>query len=108
MEIDRVVAAAGESLGLSADDGVARGDQCDPFCTAGGLSAALAAEGFTAALDGAPSVLAAIRHAFPSLRHVFANGAYAGRKLEQTPKRIGRWTLEIVKRSDAPRRMPIS
>ena len=50
--------------------------------------------------DGAPGVFAAIHHAFPSLRHVFADGAYAGPKLEAELKRIGRWTLEIVKRSD--------
>jgi transposase len=51
--------------------------------------------------DGAPAVLAAIRAAFPWLRHVFADGAYAGRKLECALKQLGRWTLEIVKRSDA-------
>ena len=38
----------------------------------------------------------------PWLRHVFADGAYAGPKLEAALARIGRWTLEIVKRpSDA-------
>ena len=50
--------------------------------------------------DGAPGVFAAIRHAFPSLRHVFADGAYAAPKLEGELKLIGRWTLEIVERSD--------
>ena len=49
--------------------------------------------------DGAPGVFAAIREAFPSLRHVFADGAYSGPKLEAELKRIGRWTLEIVKHS---------
>ena len=43
--------------------------------------------------DGAPSVLASIRHAFPWLRHVFADGAYAGPKLAAALERIGRWTL---------------
>ncbi len=51
--------------------------------------------------DGAPAVLASIRYAFPWLRHVFADGAYAGPKLEDALRRLGRWTLEIVKRSDA-------
>ena len=52
--------------------------------------------------DGAPALLASIRHPFPWLRHVFADGAHAGPKLEAALKRIGRWTLEIVKRtSDA-------
>ena len=48
--------------------------------------------------DGAPALLASIRHPFPWQRHVFADGAYAGPKLEATLKRIGRRTLEIVKR----------
>ena len=51
--------------------------------------------------DGAPAVLASIRYAFPWLRHVFADGAYGGPKLEAALRRLGRWTLEIVKRSDA-------
>ena len=51
--------------------------------------------------DGAPAVLASIRYAFPWLRHVFADGAYAGPKLEDALRRLGQWTLEIVKRSDA-------
>ena len=48
--------------------------------------------------DGAPALLASIRYSFPWLRHVFADGAYAGPKLEAALKRVGRWTLEIVKR----------
>ena len=50
--------------------------------------------------DGAPQVLKAVRHAFPWLRHVFADGGYAGSKLRAALKRIGDWTIEIVKRSD--------
>ena len=38
---------------------------------------------------------------FPWLRHVFADGGYAGDKLRQALRRIGKWTIEIVKRSDA-------
>jgi len=51
--------------------------------------------------DGAPTVLGSIRHSFPWLRHVFADGGYAGPKLRGALEKIGRWTLEIVKRSDA-------
>jgi transposase len=51
--------------------------------------------------DGAPLLLAAMRFAFPWLRHVFADGAYAGGKLQQALAKLGTWTLEIVKRSDA-------
>ena len=50
--------------------------------------------------DGAPDVLAAIRHSFPWLRHVFADSAYAGDKLATALARIGTWTLETIKRSD--------
>lgn len=50
--------------------------------------------------DGAPEVLAAIRHLYPWLRHVFADGAYAGDKLAGALAGLGDWVLEIVKRSD--------
>jgi transposase len=51
--------------------------------------------------DGAPGLLRSIRRAYPWLRHVFADGGYAGPKLKGALDRIGRWTLEIVKRSDS-------
>jgi transposase len=50
--------------------------------------------------DGAPLVLAAVRHLYPWLRHVFADGAYSGAKLGTALDKIGCWTIEIVKRSD--------
>ena len=50
--------------------------------------------------DGAPGVLKAIRHRFPWLRHVFADGGYGGPKLRQALKRHGDWTIEAIKRSD--------
>lgn len=50
--------------------------------------------------DGAPLVLSAILKRFPWLRHVFADGGYAGDKLKQALGDIGEWTIEIVKRSD--------
>ena len=50
--------------------------------------------------DGAPLVLAAIVNRFPWLRHVFADGGYAGPKLRKMLKMSGKWTLEIIKRSD--------
>jgi len=51
--------------------------------------------------DGAPDVLKAARYRFPWLRHVFADGGYAGRKLREAMNRHGSWTIEIIKRSDA-------
>jgi transposase len=50
--------------------------------------------------DGAPLVLAAITNRFPWLRHVFADGGYAGPQLRKMLDKIGKWTLEIIKRSD--------
>ena len=50
--------------------------------------------------DGAPAVLASIRRSCPWLRHVFADGGYAGPKLRGALGRIGEWTVQIVKRSD--------
>jgi putative transposase len=48
--------------------------------------------------DGAVDLVKAIRHRFPWLRHLFADGGYAGDKLATALARLGRWTLEIVKR----------
>ncbi len=50
--------------------------------------------------DGAVLVIDAIHDLFPWLRHLFADGAYAGEKLRQALAKFGRWTVEIVKRSD--------
>ena len=49
--------------------------------------------------DGAPDVLKAVAVRFPMLRHIFADGGYAGPKLRDALKAIGRWTVETVKRS---------
>lgn len=53
--------------------------------------------------DGAVDVLRAIRHRFPWLRHVFADGGYAGDKLRDALANIGNWTIEVIKRSDTAR-----
>jgi transposase len=50
--------------------------------------------------DGAPAVLERVRYAFPWLRHVFADAAYSGQKLEVALASLGQWTLEIVRRSE--------
>lgn len=50
--------------------------------------------------DGAPALLRSIRTSYPWLRHVFADAAYAGPKLTGALERIGRWTMQIIKRSD--------
>ncbi len=50
--------------------------------------------------DGACDLIKAIRYRFPWLRHIFADGAYAGQKLRAELERHGDWTIEIIKRSD--------
>ena len=50
--------------------------------------------------DGAPLLLAEVVNRFPWLRHLFADGGYAGDKLRDALRGIGKWTIEIVKRSD--------
>jgi len=45
-------------------------------------------------------VLASIRFLYPWLRHIFADSGYAGAKLRGALRRSGRWTVEIIKRSD--------
>lgn len=69
--------------------------------TLGHLIAALVHPADVQDRDGAPQLLGAIRSTFPWLRHVFADAAYAGEKLEQSLAKLGQWTLEIVRRSDA-------
>jgi len=44
-------------------------------------------------------VLKAVAAPYLMLRHIFADGGYAGPKLRDTLKAIGRWTVHIVKRS---------
>jgi transposase len=45
-------------------------------------------------------LLAEIIHRFPWLRHLFADGGYAGNKLRDALRRVGKRTVEIIKRSD--------
>jgi transposase len=68
--------------------------------TAGHLVAALVHPADVQDRDGAVPLLGSVRHAFPWLRHVFADGGYAGTKLETALTKLGRWTVEIVKRPD--------
>lgn len=51
--------------------------------------------------DGAPAVLKTILKRWPWLRHLFADGGYQGPKLLDELAGLGRFTIEIVKRSDA-------
>jgi transposase len=50
--------------------------------------------------DGAVGVLASIRKLYPWLRHIIADGGYAGEKLKHALAELGRWTVEIIRRCD--------
>jgi putative transposase len=49
--------------------------------------------------DGAKLLFRKLRGLYPRLKRIWADGGYAGKLVDWT-KRVGRWTLEIVKRSD--------
>lgn len=49
---------------------------------------------------GAVPLLAALRQTFPKLRHIFADRVYRGDKLRNAVAAFGRWTIEIVTRSE--------
>ena len=51
--------------------------------------------------DGAFHLLRRARRLFPFIERIFADGAYAGRKMAMTVWRTGAWNLQIVKRSYA-------
>ena len=50
--------------------------------------------------DGAPNVIGSVVESFPDITRLFADGGYAGPKLETALSHIKGLTLEIVKRSD--------
>jgi len=50
--------------------------------------------------NGAVNVLKEIRHLCPWLRHIYADGGYAGEKLTKALEKHGKWAIEIIKRSD--------
>src|ERR1700761_4119646 len=50
--------------------------------------------------DGAVPLLTALMTPFPRMRHIFADGGYAGGKLRDALTTIGKWTIQIVKRSE--------
>ncbi len=53
--------------------------------------------------DGAPALIERSRDAYPSLVRFFADGGYAGQKLEAAIAHLDRLAIEIIKRSDAQR-----
>lgn len=68
--------------------------------TAGNLLDALVHSADIQDRDGAPDLIERCRDAHPSLVRLFADGGYAGPKLENAIAHIDRLAIEIVKRSD--------
>ena len=92
-----VVAAAGTAKAIGPTDG---GKIGGAGCVVRNL---IACKVYTANIqdrDGAPGVFARLRREAPKLRHMFADGGYAGPKLRGALVSLGRWTLQIVKRPD--------
>jgi len=50
--------------------------------------------------DGAVPTLQSIRRFYPFLRHIFADGGYAGNKLKQALTGNGVWSIKVVRRCD--------
>lgn len=50
--------------------------------------------------DGAPAVVTLACTSYPTISHLFADGGYAGEKLENALRKIDGPTIEIVKRPD--------
>jgi len=50
--------------------------------------------------DGARQVLQTARRLFPFIECIIADAGYQGPKMEKVVAKTGRWTLQIVKRSD--------
>lgn len=71
--------------------------------TAGNLLDGLIAPGDIQDRDGAPELIKRCRDAYPSLSRLFADGGYAGQKLQAAIAHLDCLAIEIIKRSDAHR-----
>jgi len=71
--------------------------------TAGNLLDALVHSADIQDRDGAPDLIERCRDAYPLLARFFADGGYAGQKLETAIAHLDRLTIEIIRRSDAGR-----
>jgi putative transposase len=51
-------------------------------------------------VHGAVPLLKSLRHSFPKLRHIVADRVYRGGQLRKALAKFGRWTIEIVTRTE--------
>ena len=71
--------------------------------TAGNLLDALVHPADIQDRDGAPDLIERCRDAYPTLARFFADGGYAGQKLETAIAHLDQLAIEIIRRSDARR-----
>lgn len=71
--------------------------------TAGNLLDALVHPADIQDRDGAPGLIERCRDAYPSLARFFADGGYAGQKLQTAIAHLDRLAIEIIRRSDVRR-----
>ena len=71
--------------------------------TAGNLLDALVHPADIQDRDGAPGLIERCRDAYPSLTRFFADGGYAGQKLQTAIAHLDRLAMEIIRRSDVRR-----
>ena len=69
--------------------------------TAGNMLEGIVHEASIQDRDGAPGLIEIVTESFPTLEKLFADGGYAGEKLEAALAHIEGLALEIVKRSDS-------
>lgn len=69
--------------------------------TAGSLLAVLVHSANVQDNHGAVPLLRSLRRCFPKLHHIFADRVYRGPKLLEAVSDLGRWTIEIVTRSQS-------
>ena len=68
--------------------------------TGGLLVAGIVHEASVQDRDGAVPLIASMRRLCPWLRHLIADAGYAGPKLKEALRKLGKWSIEIVRRSD--------
>lgn len=68
--------------------------------TQGNLLSAIVHEAGIQDRDGAPVLIVSACESFPTLAHLFADGGYAGDKLQSAMEKVNGPTIEIVKRPD--------
>lgn len=68
--------------------------------TGGLLVAGIVHEASIQDRDGAVPLIASMRRLCPWLRHLIADAGYAGPKFKEALNKLGKWTIEIIRRSD--------